>query len=171
MIKTFRESPHCKAPKRPGECGGGEWGIVLLFQGVYNRGMNGTDFRIFYEQYAIYRLAEYLKIEPKLIKHLSKENVISPHDLEYNHLKFDVKYSHPVLTSRKKKAMYWDFNMRKQSNGNRRGHDGTYCDFFVLIGMKNGIPQSVYLVPMSSAPTNHIRISVKGESKYSKYLI
>lgn len=131
--------------------------------------MNGTDFRIFYEKYAIYRLAEYLCISPKDIRHLSAESIIAPYDLEYKKIKYDVKYSHPSQIEKKDNFKYWDFSLRKNKGGKRSGQDGLYCDFFVLIGMKNGIPKKLFLVPADKAPTNHIRISVDGNSKYKEY--
>lgn len=135
--------------------------------------MNGTDFRIFYEQFGIYKLAEHYKLPPSEFVHLSKENPTSNCDVKHKDkgITYDIKISHPVKVSTKKKTYYWDFNLRKVTMGKRHGQNKTYCDYFLLIGMKNGIPDKIYLIPCSNAPTNHIRISVNGESKYSHYII
>lgn len=132
--------------------------------------MNGADFRIFYEQFGIYKIAEYLKVSPADILHVSKQWVTSPHDAEYNGIKYDIKYSHPVVVEKGDKSI-WDFSLRKVINGKRVGQNGGHCHYFLLIGMYNGIPKKVFLVPSKDAPTNHIRISITGTSKYHKYEI
>jgi hypothetical protein len=132
--------------------------------------MNGTDFRIFYEQYGIYKLSTFWKIPPTEIIHQSKILITSDYDLEYKDIKFDVKYSHPVIYAKGKQAL-WDFNLRKTKNNKRMGQDKKYCDYFILIGMANGIPKKTFLIPIDKAPTNHIRISIYGQSKYHKYEI
>jgi len=125
--------------------------------------MNSTDFIIFYEKYALYRLAEHLKIPINDIRHVSQVNIISPHDLEIGETKYDVKVSSPVLTGKTKTQRIWDFNLRK---GNRRRAKQNESDYYVLVGMKNGIPSKVFLVPSSALPGTHVRISIVGISKY-----
>lgn len=132
--------------------------------------MNGTDFRVFYEQYGLFKLASYLKIQPSDIKHISKTKPTHPYDLYYRGTRVDVKYSHPVIVQKGKKAI-WDFNLRKVKEGKRSGQQGDYCDHFLLIGMHNGIPKAVFFIPSKKAPTNHIRISISGDSKYNQYVI
>jgi hypothetical protein len=131
--------------------------------------MNGTDFRLFYEDYARYKLAEYWKVRPDNIKHLSKEDPRSNYDLLFGRLKIDVKFSSPVVVSKHKNPV-WDFSLRKCRQGKRRGQH-LECDCFVLVGMKNGLPKSVYLIPSAESPTNHIRVSLNSSSKYEKYKI
>lgn len=133
--------------------------------------MNGTDFRMFYEQFAIYKIAEKLGIKASEIQHISKENPTATFDLKYNNFKFDVKYSHPVVTKKKGKMRYWDFNLRKVINGKRVGNYKEYCDFYFCIGMQNGIPKKIFMIPIKEAPTSHIRISVMGDSRYNQFLI
>ncbi len=133
--------------------------------------MNGTDFRLFYEKYGRFKLAEYLNISPVKIKHLTIKNPTGSYDLEYKDVKYDVKFSNPVLTSKTKKMPIWDFSLRKVKDGKRKGQDYKYCDYFLLIGMTNGIPKKTFLIPTKKCPTNHIRISIKGLSKYNEYII
>jgi len=133
--------------------------------------MNGADFRIFFENFARIKLAEYLKVSPNKIQHLSALNPTSDYDLEYDDMRYDVKYANPTLSAKTKKTPTWDFSLRKVHNGERSGQDYTQCDYFLLLGMKNGIPKKVFLVPVGDAPTNHIRVSIKGISKYHKYQI
>lgn len=124
--------------------------------------MNGHDFRLFYEKYAIDCLARYLKVNAEKIKHLTKENPISSYDLDFFGIRFDVKYANPTLTNKQKKTPLWDFDLREKNKN---------CDFYLCIGMKNGIPKSVFLIPSDSSPSRHIRISVDGKTKYKKYEI
>jgi hypothetical protein len=131
--------------------------------------MNGTDFRLFYEDYARDKLAEYLNIKKSAIKHLSKINSMHDFDLEYLGIKYDVKTSNPVLESDRHYCI-WDFSLRKLHQGKRLGQKGE-CDFFLLVGMRNGLPSRIFLVPSKKSPTNHIRISLNGKSKYNQYLI
>lgn len=131
--------------------------------------MNGNDFRIFYENYARCKLAEYWDISPAKILHISKENPISDYDLLFGRLRIDVKLSSPVVVVKGKTAV-WDFSLRKCNGGKRVGQNRE-CDCFVLIGMKNSIPKSIYLIPSAESPTNHIRIPLTGMSKYEKYKI
>ena len=131
--------------------------------------MDGHSFRMFYEDYARHKLAEYWGVKPKAIEHVSKKNNQSTYDLLFGRLRLDVKFSSPVVVARGKKPV-WDFSLRKRVGGNRVGQKGE-SDAFVLVGMKNGIPLSIYLVPSAESPTNHIRISITGVSKYKKYKI
>src|SRR5690349_5465252 len=133
--------------------------------------MNGSDFRIFFENFARIKLAEHLKISPTKIRHLSAANPISDYDLEYGDTRYDVKYANPTISSKNKKIPTWDFSLRKVHKGERTGQDYTHCDYFLLLGMKNGIPKKVFLVPVEEAPTNHIRVSISGHSRYHKYEI
>jgi hypothetical protein len=140
-------------------CNDREYSIQLI--------MNGLDFILFYEDYARHKLAEYWDVKPKNIRHLSKENPMSDFDLLFGRLKIDVKCSSPVIISKGKKPI-WDFSLRKSRLGKRVGQKYE-SDCFVLIGIKNGIPKSIYLIPSAESPTNHIRISLNGNSKYEKY--
>lgn len=132
--------------------------------------MNVHQFRLIHEAFAKSKLAEYLNIDENLITHESAVNPTSDFDLIFKGIKFDVKYSHPTRTEKNKEPI-WDFNLRKQNNGKRTGAIRKSCDFYILIGMKNGIPIRVFVVPFSESPTNHIRISIKGDSKYNMFVI
>jgi len=131
--------------------------------------MNGTDFRLFYEKYAIYRLAEHLKIAPILIKHLTAEKNSSRSDAEYENFKYDIKFAVPTLPNKEKKIAIWDFDLHKKLNGKRVGQFGS--DFFICVGMLKGIPEKTFLIPAKVAPSRHLRISIKGFSKYHRYEI
>ena len=131
--------------------------------------MNGLDFILFNEEYARCKLAEYWNVPPIKIIHLSKLNPCSNYDLFYNNKKIDVKTSNPVVIVKNRNPI-WDFSLRKMRSGKRIGQNFE-CDFFVLIGMKNGIPKAIYLVPSRESPKNHLRISLTGNSKYEKYKI
>lgn len=131
--------------------------------------MNGTDFRLFYERYAIYKLAEYLKIHPKSIKHLTKKNIVAISDAEYNGKKYDIKFAIPSLPNKEKKIAIWDFDLHKQLKGKIVGHFGS--DYLLCIGMLKGIPSKIFLIPTDIAPKRHLRISIKGKSKWHEYEI
>lgn len=132
--------------------------------------MNGHDFRIFYEKYALYKIAEKESVEPYMIQHLSEIDVTSDYDLELLGKRYDVKMSNPVLVEKGKKAI-WDFSLRKIKDGVRSGTTHKHCDFYFCIGMLNGIPKRCFIIPFEKAPTNHLRISICGNSKYHKYEI
>lgn len=131
--------------------------------------MNGHRFRMFYEDYVRQKLAEYWEVPVSKILHLSIENPISDYDLLFGKLKIDIKTSTPVRVIKKRKAI-WDFSLRKLHQGKKTGQNNE-CDYFALLAIKNGIPKSIYLVPSYESPTNHIRISLTGNSKYEKYKI
>lgn len=131
--------------------------------------MNGTDFRLFYEKYAIYKLAEYLRIPANKIKHLTAKNITSIADAEYNSQKYDIKFAVPSLTSKIKRTAIWDFDLHKRVKGKTVGHFGS--DYLICVGMLKGIPARVFLIPTKEAPKRHLRISIKGISKYQKYAI
>ena len=131
--------------------------------------MNGHSFRMFYEDYTRQKLAEYWNVPVNKIRHLSLENPISNYDLLFGKLKIDIKTSSPCVVYRNHAAV-WDFSLRKVHNGIRTGQNKE-CDCFVLLGIKNGIPKAIYLVPSSESPKNHLRIPLTGNSKYEKYKI
>jgi len=131
--------------------------------------MNGHLFRMFYEDFARYKLAEYWGVKVDDIIHLNKIDPISVYDLKFNEFKIDVKFSSPVIVIKNHKPI-WDFSLRKIHKNKRTGQNNE-CDYFFLIGMKNGIPKSIYLIPSKDSPTNHLRIPLTKESKYEKYLI
>jgi len=131
--------------------------------------MNGHTFRMFYEDYARCKLAEHLGVDVDKIIHLNKINAVSPYDLQHKETKFDVKFSSPCVVVKNRSAI-WDFSLRKRHSGKRCGQKQE-CDFFLLVGMKNAIPQSIYLISSDCCPTNHIRIPLTKNSKYEKYLI
>lgn len=131
--------------------------------------MNGHRFRMFYEDYVRQKLAEYWEVPVSKILHLSIENPISDYDLLFGKLKIDIKTSTPVIVRKNRKAI-WDFSLRKLHQGKKTGQNNE-CDYFALLAIKNGIPKSIYLVPSYESQTNHIRISLTGNSKYEKYKI
>lgn len=140
-------------------CNDRECGIYLI--------MNGSDFRLFYEDYARHKLAEHWNVPVDKIIHLSKENATSDYDLLFGKLKIDVKFSNPVVVIKNHTAV-WDFSLRKVHNNKRSGQNKE-CDCFILVGMKNGIPKSIYLISSHESPSCHIRIPLTCNSKYEKY--
>lgn len=130
--------------------------------------MNGKDFILFYEKYAAYKLAEYMGINSKDITHLTAQLQNSPYDLEYKGVKYDVKISSPVMVNKANTQAIWDFNLRK---GETWRPQNLEADYFILIGMKNAIPNKVFLISSEDSPGTHIRISINGYSKYHKYEI
>jgi hypothetical protein len=115
------------------------------------------------EQFAQQILAEHLGVPAADIKHLTEEFDHAPHDLEYDGIKYDVKYSAPTSAGSRYTTTVWDFTMRGKPKG--------CCDYFVLVGSKLGVFSSVFLVPEADAPGKHLRIPVEGVSKWQQYKI
>jgi hypothetical protein len=88
--------------------------------------------------------------------------------LEYNGIKYDVKFANPTLPNKKKRQTIWEFDLRKGISYRTKGKE---CDFYICIGMLNGIPKRTFLIPIDQSPKSHIRISITGESKYHKHTI
>jgi hypothetical protein len=133
--------------------------------------MDGHLFRLFIEDYAKNKLSEYRGILPKEIKHLTKENSTADYDLQYENMRYDVKYANPTITSNQKKQPIWEFYLRKMNKGKRVNKGREYCDFFICIGFLRGIPFRIFLIPFEEVKTRSIRISINGESKYHKFEI
>lgn len=137
--------------------------------------MPSQDFIFFYQQFAKEKLAKHLDIDSSEIKHLSINDPSSPHDLEYNGQRYIAKIARPGLASKYEKALIWDFDVRgdKWENGRniKVGRPAGICDFYILIGIKNNIADRVFLIPFDESPASHVRISVEGISKYSRFEI
>ena len=131
--------------------------------------MNGTDFRLFYEKYAIYKLAEHLGIPANKIRHLTLKNVTSVADAEYEGEKYDIKFAIPTLPNKSKRIAIWDFDLHKRLNGKMVGHYGS--DYLICVGMLKAIPAKVFIVPTNIAPKRHLRISIQGKSKWHEFEI
>lgn len=129
--------------------------IVYMSSEIYK-------FRISYlaEQFGVFVLEQHYN---KKALHLTASNDQAPYDIEIDGLKIDVKYSQPTRISKNKPAPYWDFDLRKKGN--------EYCDYLLLIGARNGLFDSVYLVPCSDANYRRIRIPIGGISKWGVYKI
>jgi len=123
--------------------------------------LRSNDFTLFYEKYALLKLAEHLNVLPSNIKHVSESDYTSSYDLFYNGNRYDVKMSSPVVVKKGAKKI-WDFAIRNKSKA---------CDFYLMLGFLNGIPQSVFLIPEDVCPNYHLRLSIRGNSKYNKYKI
>lgn len=132
--------------------------------------MNRFDFILFYEKYAIQRviLSKVWKKNILVLEHLTENNPTGSYDFELEGKKYDVKYAHPGLTNKEKKIPIWSFDLRKKEN---RIAGIIECDYFVLLGLLNGLPQKVFLIPSNKVPTSNVRISIKGKSKYYQYEI
>jgi hypothetical protein len=133
--------------------------------------MDGHLFRLFVEDYAKNKLAEYRGISPREVKHLTKENPIADYDLQFNGQRYDVKYANPTITSSDRKIPVWEFYLRKMRDGKRVNKNEKYCDFFICIGFLRGIPSRIFLIPFEKVKTRSIRISISGNSKYHDFEI
>lgn len=137
--------------------------------------MTDQDFVFFYQQFAVQKLAKHLSIDSEEIKHLSKDDPGSPHDLEYNGQRYQIKMARPSVISKTKKFLIWDFDVRADVWDKGRSvkvdRPEQTCDFYILIGIKDGGARKTFLLPFEQAPASHVRISIDGESKYNQYEI
>jgi hypothetical protein len=127
---------------------------------VYSRGMK-THFEqtLTSEKFGIKVIEEVVGGEAI---HHTAINSNSPIDFELNGLSFDVKYANPSMVSSHKTLPLWDFDLK---------HLKEYCDYMVLIGMKNFAPVRVFLVPNDRRAKRHIRVSIDGSSKWNEYVV
>lgn len=120
---------------------------------------------IFLKNFIRYRLAEYLHVPHSSI---TISGTKESYDLEINGTKYCIRLSYPGLTNRLKKTQIWDFDLRHSpviiSNDPQ-------CDYYILVGMEKNSPKRIFVVPFHDAPTSHVRISIKGVSKYANYEI
>lgn len=122
------------------------------------------------------KLANHLAISPEDISPFIKPDVRHVDaDLLHDGKVYDIKTSNPVFTQKEKKAPVWDFDLRGSAWKDGRNHkikkSSPTCDFYILIGMIENNPERIFLLPSSPAPSSHIRIALKGESKYNQFLI
>lgn len=89
--------------------------------------------------------------------------------------RFDVKLSNPIKMSSDTRKKIWDFDLRrdfwKEGKMKKESLENPPCDYYILVGLEDDVPKKVFLLPSSSAPTSHVRISIEGLSKYYKYAI
>lgn len=132
--------------------------------------MNGNDFRMFYEEFCRQKLSSHLNVLHSLITHASKNNGNSPFDLEAFGMRYDVKTSSPTIEANKTLPV-WVFDLRKSKNNKRIANQEKHCDYYILLGLYQAIPKSVFLLPYENAPSSRIRVSIFGVSKYNQYKI
>ena len=124
--------------------------------------MNQFEKTLKSEKFAIDIIAKFLKIDRGCFFHNTRYKGDSCVDFTIWGMKFDVKYSNPVFINKNKMKKIWDFDLRNKTN---------YCDMIVLVGMKKSVPVSVFFVPENKTPKRHIRVSIKGFSKWHSYRI
>lgn len=122
------------------------------------------------------KLANHLVISPEDISPFVKQDIRNiDADLLHDGKSYDIKASNPVFTQKEKKAPMWDFDLRGSEWKDGRNHKITKtsptCDFYILIGMIADAPEKVFLLPSNQTPSSHIRIALKGESKYNQFVI
>lgn len=126
---------------------------------------NLTNETILMEKFVI----EILKQKnPKNIEHLNLKDKTSNVDIIMDGIKIDVKFANPTLISKKKKALIWDFDLRKGEHKNKFHKD---LDYFICVGLRKNIPKCVMMIPFEDAPKTHLRVPAYGKSKYYKYTI
>lgn len=129
----------------------------------------------FLHDFILLKLAYYLRIDPSDITVRPMDNLRANFDLVYKGKKYVIKMSNPIFLAKSEHVRFWDFDVRSgyYTNGrNKRiARDQNLCDFYLLIGMENNVPQEMFLLPVDKVPLSHVRISVDGESKYKQYAI
>ena len=136
---------------------------MSLGEGMYSRGMKSLFEKVIIsERFAIKILSSHLKLPLKKFYHVTEIDNQSPVDFICLGQTYDVKFSNLCIVSHRKIVPIWDFDLRGKTD---------YCDWFVLIGMEDDNPISIYLVPAHVAPTRHLRISAAGKSKWTEYKI
>lgn len=124
-----------------------------------------AESEIFLKNFIRYRLAEYLK---ENYKEITISGTKDNYDLEFKGDKYSIRLTYPSLVSHAKKAKIWDFDLRNKSLENDTEPD---VDYFILVGMEGKGPKRIFLLPYFDAPASHVRISIKGNSKYDNYEI
>lgn len=141
---------------------------------VYNRGMQNIDFILFYERYALERLAKHLGVHIKTIEHTSSLNASAKYDLLHEGTRYNVKMANPSRISVSSHVNIWDFDLRMNGyeNGkNTKKNHISECDVIILLGFLHGVPKKVFLIPALEVGNTHIRIPLMRGSKYDKYAI
>lgn len=132
-------------------------------------------FLLFLNDYILLKLAYHLKCEPRDITVRSMQKPTAHFDLVYQGETYAIKLSNPVIIAKNDAIRWWDFDVRANSYQDKKNkrlkREGNICDYYLLIGMENNIPQKMFVIPAEKTPTSHVRISVKGKSKYSQYEI
>lgn len=133
------------------------------------------NFLNFLHDFILLKLAYHLKVDPQSIQVNTFESSVSNFDLVYDGKTYEIKMSNPVFTSKNKTKRIWDFDVRTNlwsgGKNKRLVKDRHTCDYYLLIGMINNVPQKMFTIPAEITPTSHVRISVSGKSKYQQYLI
>jgi hypothetical protein len=115
------------------------------------------------EQFAREILAQHLGLSARSVTHVTETKDQSPYDLECQGVRYDVKYSAPTKVAEIHSYRVWDFSLNSKPKGR--------CDYFILVGSRNGVFDSVFMVPEADAPARHIRVPTDGKSKWYKYKI
>lgn len=133
------------------------------------------NYLIFLHDFILLKLAYHLKVEPKEIIVSKMDGLVSNFDLSCRDKKYVIKMSNPVYFDKDRKVEFWDFDVRlnnwEDKKNKRVSRSFDECDYYLLIGMIDSIPRTMFLLPSKDTPKAHVRVSIKGKSKYRKYVI
>jgi len=77
--------------------------------------------------------------------------------------KYEIIFAKRTLINKVTKQKIWDFDLKRIKGD---------CDYLLLIGISRFVhPEKAFLIPAKNLPTRHIRISIKGVSKWHKFMI
>jgi hypothetical protein len=121
------------------------------------------------------KLAEYMDRSPQDIAYLVDEKNSYPTTLKIGNKTYSIKMRNPIVQSKKRNILLWDFDLRTDfwEDGRTRKMNKTFSgfDYYVLLGLIDGNPKKIFVVPENKTPKSHVRISVDGNSKYKEYEI
>lgn len=116
------------------------------------------------EEIVLFRLAKFTHRDPTLITHHTRLKLHHPYAFSFANDRYAIRVA--TATKHKRDGVYiWDFDLRRPTGIKHP------FNWFLLVGMLNGIPQKIFMIPVKETPSSHVRISVDGESKYQKYVI
>lgn len=121
-----------------------------------------TESQFLLKNFIRQRLASHYKADLRDINYVT--NGVG-YFLEFNGDRYAVRFVSPTIISRLKNVPIWDFDLRKDMAKD------PICDYYILVGMEKHAPKRIFVVPFHDAPASHVRISIKGVSKYQNYEI
>jgi hypothetical protein len=133
--------------------------------------MISDEFIFLCDEFALSKLAKYKNVSPNHIEHTSTHDPFSFYDLRHQNTRYQVKIANPITLSKKSDNLVWEFEMRVAINGKKKTPDACFCEYYLLVGVVDGIPKKCFMLPFYGGPKNHVRISINGKSKYLKYEI
>lgn len=85
-----------------------------------------------------------------------------------------IKRSNASMKSTRQQVLVWDFDLRASEWKDDRSYKkgvASGVDFYVLVGMRNNKPVRAFIMKGEEVTTTHVRIPVKGKSKYYQYVV